>query len=253
MPRIITSALCLLACVSALSRAQSPSSSPSVREPEITAGGRGEVRIAPDYAYVMIGVTTQSQNAMETASENARKIAATISAMHALGLTDQQVITSGYSLSPTYEYPKNAQPKLSGFTARNTVRAEVRRLDDLGKVIDAAVSAGATDISSIQYLASSTDDARRKALADAVLQARAEADAIAHAAGGSLGRLIVANSGEISQPGYRGVTFDEVIVTGAMAGGMAQMAPPTPVVPGELRVVAQVFTRWEFVGGPAKQ
>jgi uncharacterized protein len=196
---------------------------------------------------VLVGVTTQSQNAGETASENARRIAATISAVRALGLTEQQVTTSGYSLSPTYEYPKNSQPKLTGFTARNTVRAEVRHLEDLGKLIDAAVSAGATDISSIQFLASSTVDARQTALADAVKNARDEAAAIARAAGGTLGRLIAVNSGGITQPGYR-EAYQGVMLTSSMSPA----PPPTPIVPGELSVVAQVFTRWEFVAGPSR-
>jgi uncharacterized protein YggE len=247
MRRLITSALCLLATLPASSSAQTQSPTASAREPEITAGGRGEVRLAPNYAYVLVGVTTQSQNAGEAASENARRIAATISAMRALGLTEQQVTTSGYSLTPTYEYPKNSQPKLSGFTARNTVRAEIRHLEDLGKVIDAAVSAGATDISSIQFLASSTEEARRSALADAVKNARNEADAIARAAGGTLGRLIAVNSGGISQPGYR-EAYQGVMLTSAMSPA----PPPTPIVPGELSVVAQVFTRWEFVAGPSR-
>jgi uncharacterized protein YggE len=116
MRKIVVSVLWLLATLPAVSKAQTQSPSASAREPEITAGGRGEIRIAPTYAYLLIGVTTQSQNAAETASENARKIGATISALRALGLTEQQVVTSGYSMTPTYEYPKNAQPKLTGFT-----------------------------------------------------------------------------------------------------------------------------------------
>jgi uncharacterized protein len=247
MRGLITSALCLLVTVPAVSLAQTPSPTASAREPEITAGGRGEVRLAPSYAYVLVGVTTQSQNAGETASENAKRTAATISAMRALGLTEQQVTTSGYSLSPTYEYPKNSQPKLAGFTARNSVRAEVRHLEDLGKVIDAAVSAGATDISSIQFLASTTVDARQNALADAVKNARDEAAAIARAAGGTLGRLIAVNSGGITQPGYR-EAYQGVMLTSSMSPA----PPPTPIVPGELSVVAQVFTRWEFVAGPSR-
>jgi len=240
----------LLVTLPAVAAAQTPSPTASAREPEITAGGRGEVRLAPSYAYVLVGVTTQSQNAGETASENASRTAATISAMRALGLTEQQVTTSGYSLSPTYEYPKNSQPKLAGFTARNTVRAEVRHLEDLGKVIDAAVSAGATDISSIQFLASSTVDARQNALAEAVKNAREEAAAIARAAGGTLGRLIAVNSGGITQPGYREAYQGVMLTSSSMAPAPP---PPTPIVPGELSVVAQVFTRWEFVAGPSHQ
>jgi uncharacterized protein YggE len=197
--------------------------------------------LAPDLAYVVVGVTTQSQSAIETASENARRIAAIISALRALGLTDQQVRTAGYSLSQLYEYPKNQEPRLKGFTARNTLRAEVRRLDDVGKTIDAAISSGATDVSSIQFSASNTEEARRTALSDAVRQARNDAEAMARAAGGTLGRLISVASGGVAVPGN--YAYQSVMLTAAMSPA----PPPTPIVPGELSVIAQVSTRWEFL------
>ena len=247
----------LLFAVAQTVGSQVPAVSPPLR-PEITASGRGEVRLAPDYAYVTIGVTTQSPSAVETASKNSDRTAAVINALRSIGLTQQQIVTSGYSLTQVYEYPKNQQPRLSGFSARNTVRAEVRRLDDVGKVIDAAITSGATDVASIQFLASSTEEARRNALADAVRQARADADVMARGAGGSLGRLISMNSSGVSVPiMIRGAStgqLESVTLSGAAEySGMGAAAPPpppppTPVNPGELIVVAQVFSRWEFVG-----
>ena len=247
MFRLVSAIVALLLCSSAMALAQNQPPSPSPREPEITTWGRGEVKLAPNYAYVLFGVATQSSSAVETASENARKIAAVLSALRALGLTDQQATTSGYTLNQTYEYPKHGPPKLTGFAARNTIRAEIRRLDDVGKVIDAAINAGATDVSSIQFLPSAMDDARRAALAEAVSQARGDADAMARAAGGSLGRLISIGSAGVSQPGT--VYLQSAVVT---SSGMASVPPGTPVVPGELSVVAQVFTRWEFVSGVSR-
>ncbi|HKR07796.1 MAG TPA: SIMPL domain-containing protein [Gemmatimonadaceae bacterium] len=222
---------------------------PPDREPEIAATGRGEVRLAPDYAYVTIGVRTQSPSAVETASQNTAKVAAVIAALRSLGLTQQQLATSGYALEQTYYYPKNGEPRPTGFVARNTIRAEVRRLDDLGKVIDAAINAGATDVSSIQFLATNTDDARRTALADAVKQARMDADVIARAAGGSLGRLLAVNFTSTQPILLRGAMLETAVVTSA-GGGMPSM--PTPVNPGELNVIAQVFTRWQFVSGAGR-
>ena len=135
---------------------------------------------------------------------------------------------------------------MNGFTARNNIRAEVRRLDDVGKVIDAAINAGATDVASIQFLASSTDQARRTALSDAVKQARNDADVMARAAGGTLGRLISVSSTGVTQPiAIRGATAERAMLT---AGGvLASDAITTPIAPGELNVTAFVFTRWEFV------
>ena len=233
----------LITAVSA-ARSQAPQA-PSDREPEIAAAGRGEVRLAPDYAYATIGVRTQSSSGVETASQNAAKVAAIISALQALGLTQQQIITSGYALEQTYDYPKNGPPRLTGFVARNTIRAEVRRLDDLGKVIDAAIGAGATDISAIQFLATSTDEARRTALSTAMKQARMDADVIARAAGGSLGRLLSVSFTSAQPILLRGATLENAVLT---SGGSPSM--PTQVNAGDLTVSAQVFTRWQFLSTP---
>ena len=228
--------------------AQSPSS-PASRAGEIAANGRGDVRLAPDYAYVTLGVTTNSRNAVETASQNAARLSAIISALRALGLTEQQVTTTGYNLTQVYEYPKNQQPRVSGFAARNSIRADVRRLADLGKVIDAAINAGATDVSSILFLSSGADEARRTALTDAVKQARSDAETMARAAGGSLGRLIAVNTAGVSQPiAIRGAALESVVVTGAGGYAGAPM-PPTPISPGDINVSAVVFMRWEFTPG----
>jgi hypothetical protein len=240
MIKLLAIALGLTLGLSDASSAQVQSPSKPA-EPEITTGGHGEVRLAPDVAYVVVGVTTASQNAMEAASENARRITAVMTALHSLGLTDQQVRTAGYSLTQVYDYPKNQEPRIKGFTARNTLRAEIRRIDDVGKAIDAAIVAGATDISSIYFSASNTEDARRNALSEAVKQARNDADAMARAAGGSLGRLLSMTSGVVV-PGAS--PYQGAIITSAMSGG-----PPTPIVPGELSVTANVSTRWEFLPG----
>ena len=225
--------------------------SPGPRQPEITSTGRGVVRLSPDYAYVTIGVRTQSPSAVETATQNSAKIAAVIAALRSAGLVDRQIVTSGYALEQSYEYPKNSPPKLAGFIARNTIRAEVRRLDDVGKIIDAAINAGATDVSSIQFLATTTDDARRAALADAMKQARMDADVIARAAGGSLGRLISVNFSAAEPFEIRGMSLQGAVLTSAT--GLAGGAMPTPVNPGELNVTAQVFARWEYVAGSRLQ
>jgi len=245
---------CLIGLVSTLSlsaQAQQPQVAPGVTAgPEITTNGHGEVKLAADYAYITIGVATQNPSASLTASQNAAKVSAILSALHSLGLTDQQATTTGYRVEQIYEYPKNQQPRVSGFSANNTIRAEVRRLEDLGRVIDAAINAGATNVSSIQYLASTTDQARQTALSEAVKQARADADVMARGAGGRLGRLLAINS-------------LGVVLPVAMRGGLESMqlqgnvlassgSAPTPINPAELTVYANVATRWEFLPGSSR-
>jgi uncharacterized protein len=243
-----------MCAVSAPSIAQGTSPSASTREPEIVASGRGEVRIAPTYAVVAIGITTRENAAVNAAAENARKVEAVTRALRSAGLSEKEITTSGYRLDQNYIYPRDGQaPQPSGFSANTTIRAEVRRLENLGKVIDAAIAGGATGVSAVQFLTSNTEDPRRSAMAEAVRQARADAEVIARAAGGSLGRLIALSSGGVSQPGSRDM-YNVAALTSVAGGtaGLSPAPPPTSIIPGELNVIAQVFGRWEFVPGPSR-
>jgi uncharacterized protein YggE len=244
--RLVVTALSICAfSSSALSQAPAP----TAKEPELTASGRGETRLTPDYAYVTIGVTNQSSNAVEASRENARRIESILAALRSFGLTDRQILTSRYNLTQAFEYPKNSQPKPIGFSARSSIRAEVHRLEDLGKLIDASIASGATEVSGVQFLATNTDEARRSAMSSAVKQARADADAMARAAGGTLGRVVALNAGGVVQPVFSSSSTESVMFL--TAAGTSRDGQTT-ITPGELVVSAQVFTRWEYIAGPSR-
>lgn len=225
---------------------QAPESSPSASKPEITASGRGEVRLAPTYAAVIVNVTTRATTAVEAAAQNGEKVQAVIKALRGSGLSEKEVTTAGYNLHQDYNYRPERRPEPSGFVANTSIRAEVRRLETLGRVIDAAIAAGATGVSGVQYFASNTDEARRSAMAQAVREARTDAEVLARAAGGSLGRLIALNSAGVNQVFPRQM-FDAAASVLASAPGA-----PTNMVPGELNVIAMVSGRWEFIPGASR-
>lgn len=213
--------------------------------PEITAYGRGETKVSPTSASVSISVTTRAPTAAQAAADNATRLEATLKALRGIGLAPNELSTMGYSVAQNYETMREVRTP-SGFIARNTIRAEVRKLDDLGKVIDAALGGGATEISGVQFLAATSEAARLSAVAEAVKQARGEAEAIARAAGGSLGRVIQLTSGGPTV--MRQEAFYDSIQMRGMAGGVAA----TSIIPRDLTVFAQATGRWEFIPGPAR-
>lgn len=230
----------------AQSAAVAPASeSPSASQPEITASGRGEVRLAPTYAAVIVNIATRVSTAVEAASQNAQKVQAVIRALRASGLSEKDITTVGYNLQQDYDYRPDRRPEPTGFTANTSIRAEVRRLESLGKVIDAAIAGGATGISGVQYFASNTEEARRSAMAQAVGEARMDADVLARAAGGTLGRLIALTAGG-SQP------FPREMMMAAGNVSLRAAGAPTNIVPGELTVIAMVSGRWEFIPGATR-
>ena len=68
---------------------------------------------------------------------------------------------------------------MTGYVVTNSVRAESKRVEQAGAIIDAALGAGANMINALSFYASSIDVPRRQAIALAVASARADAEAMA--------------------------------------------------------------------------
>ncbi|MEW5916048.1 MAG: SIMPL domain-containing protein, partial [Gemmatimonadota bacterium] len=133
----------------------------------------------------------------------------------------------------------------SAYIAMNTVRVEIRNLDLVSRVIDTALTAGATNVASVSYWLSDPTTARRQAMVDAVRQARENAEAIAAAAGGSLGDLIELRTDPMRIMGRDGfMETDQGIAMARM-----QASVPTPVSPRDIDITAYVTARWKFVKG----
>jgi hypothetical protein len=206
--------------------------------PQIISSGVGEARVVPDRATIFIGVQSRAATAAAAGTENARRQRAILDTLRALGLGSDQLGTVNYNVTPEMQYnPNGGTPKVTGYVVTNTVRAELRRIDDVGRVIDAALAKGANEISSLQFTSSRADSVRRVALSEAVINARADAEALARAAGGSLGPLL-----EISTTSIPIRPMMEMAVAKAGVAGQR-----TPVEPGEQVVNASVTARWAFL------
>lgn len=210
--------------------------------PSISVSAQGSTRITPDRATIQIGVQTQGATAAAASAENARAAQRVINAIKALGIGAEQISTVNYSVNPEYRHIENRRPEVTGYVVHNTVVVDVRQIEQVGRVIDASLGAGANMINSLDFYASNTEQARRAALAAAVEKARLDADVIARAAGGTLGGLAEASVGAYMIPTRR----ENVAM---MRGDVAMGAPPTPVEPGSELLTVQLTTRWYFVAG----
>jgi len=165
-----------------------------------------------------------------------------MTALRTLGLGNDQLSTINYNVYPEQRYEQNREPVIIGYNVTNTILVDVRKLSQVGPVIDAALSHGANMITSLQFYASNTETARRTAIASAIEKARADADAAARAAHGSLGTLLGIDIGSYSPAPPR-----PMMMVKAMAAGAAQV--DTPINPGEETLSVEVSTRWRFIPG----
>jgi uncharacterized protein YggE len=213
---------------------------PVVAGPVLSASGQGEAKVAPDRASVLVNVQTRGVTAAVAASENAQKTQTVLDALGKLGLSRDQLSTEGYTVYPEMRYDKDgASPHVVAYVVTNTIRAETKRPEQAGAIVDAAIGAGANMINSLSFYASSIDEARRQAIGAAVASARADAEAMARAAGGSLGALLELSTGGPTIPPRP--MYDLAMRGKAIAGAEA-----TPVNPGQQTVTVFVTARWRF-------
>ena len=237
------SKICLIGVILAPLTVQAQDSpATQVLVPQISVIGRGEIKVSPDRATIQVTVQTRASTAAAAAAENANKQQSVLSALKALGFGNDQLSTINYNVYPEQRYDPGKEPVVVAYNVTNTILVDVRKLSQVGPAIDAALSHGANMITSLQFYASNTEAARRAAIGTAIEKARADADAAARAAGGSLGGLLEINVGAYSPPPPRPIMM-------ARAAGIAQA--DTPINPGEETLSVEVSTRWRF--RPAQQ
>ena len=199
----------------------------------------GVVKAAPDIAYITLGVTTTGPTAAAASLAERTRMAATVAALKARGIEAKDIQTSGLSLGAQYEFPQNAPRRLTGYQASNRVTIVVRALDRTGAAIDAAVSAGATDVEGISFDIADPkplqDEARRRAVKALGDKAQLYASAT------SLRILRLVSLGETS-----GDPRPQPMMKAAMFARSADAAPATSVEPGEVEVRASVNATYEL-------
>lgn len=206
----------------------------------VRVSGRGEVMVAPDRARASFAVETRASSAGEASAANAEAMNAVMAALRGTGLPGLDIETFGYTLRPEYRMGTDRSRVIDGYTALNNVVVTLDDVTAVGRVIDAAIGAGANRVAGLVFEASDTEGARLDALRLAVERATAEARAIATALGRELGApLDVQGGAEVPGPQVR-----------AMMQTMEAQAAPTPIEAGDQAVRATVSIT--FALGPPR-
>jgi uncharacterized protein YggE len=203
------------------------------RPPSITVNGEATIAAEPDQAQIDIGVITQARNAPEASKENAERLARVLAEVKKLLGRGDEVKTSGYALTPNYRYPQGGKPEIVGYTASNVLRIKTAKLDEVGKLIDAAMQSGANNVNRLVFTLKDEEAARLDALRQATAKAKAKAEAIAASLGLKVLKITSVTEGERS--------FQPIFRAAPMARGDALAAQaPTPVEPGTVDVRSTV-------------
>ena len=159
----------------------------------IAVSGMAEQEVAPDMAYIDVGINVRADDA-ETARTQEAQIASQIRrALLGLAITDNDLQNTSYYLYQEYKVDRNGVRTADKYVLDSSIKVTVKDLDKLSQVIDNVVEAGASNISNITYALSTQNIIQRQLLATAVENARDKAAVVANAGSRTLGNMLSAD------------------------------------------------------------
>jgi uncharacterized protein len=204
----------------------------------ISISGHGEVRAVPDLAVVSIGVTSQGATARDALDLNTKSMKALLDTLKTAGIDPRDMATSNFSVGPRLDYGNNngQPPKVVGYDVNNMVTVTVRKIEDLGGLLDVAVTTGSNTINGISFSVSQPDgmldDARKAAVADA----KHKAEIYAAAGGFTLGNIVSLSEGAAYQPP----------VLNWAKSARAESSDAVPIAQGEQALTIDVSITYEI-------
>ena len=197
----------------------------------ITVSANGTVTLVPDVARVSVGVTVTKTKVKAARDSAAKSMAAIIEGLKALGIDEKDIKTTSIDLSP--QYSNNSTPKVVGFRMSQQLQITVRDLDKAGDVVDTATAKGATDVNGLWFEVEDPARAMDEARAAAIGKARTSAQAMASAAGVTLGAVVSISETASFNPGpYYGMDM--------RAEAATQIQPGTQDIQASVTVIFEI-------------
>lgn len=212
-----------------------------IEPPMLTVSGHGKVSVAPDQALIRVGKIAQATTAGTAQTQVNQTMLRALEKIKELKIPEQKITTVGLTLTPVYagdnrKAPaESAGPRIVGYRASNVIRVQVDDLNLVGKVIDAALTAGADELEGVSFSLKNDSTQRDQALRLAAQDARSKADAIADAM--HLGILSVL---EVTEGGMN-IARPQPQLSRTYAAEAA-----APVQPGEITVDASITVRYRI-------
>ena len=153
----------------------------------ISVSGQGTVTAAPDMATISTGVTTKAATAALALDGNSAAVDEIFLVLESdpYNVAEADFQTTYFNVYPEYNYTYdsnyNAIPEVIAYSVSNSVSVKVRNLDILGNLLDALITAGATQVDGVSFGCNNstalTTQARRLAWHDARSRAQFHASA----------------------------------------------------------------------------
>lgn len=196
----------------------------------------GQVSVAPDIAYLNIGVVSTGVTAKEATDANAAQMTRVIAAIRAAGVEARHIRSQQINVQPRFaragQNDYQGQAQITGYVANNSVAVSVTKLDQASVVVTGAFGAGANSVNGPNLGLIDDSKAVAEARKDALASARAEAETYASGLNMRVARVLrVSERGRSTDNGADNGIRYRVEPTAHVMGGQIG----TPISAGEVR------------------
>jgi len=113
----------------------------------LQVSGNGEIQTDPDRATLRLGVRTTEDTAEEARSQNADATQSVIDALTGLGLTEDQIETTRFTIDQERDFNRETrESRVVGYRATNILEVTTNDTSQAAEIIDTAVANGANDV-----------------------------------------------------------------------------------------------------------
>lgn len=235
--------LALLTAACGVAQAQgstvTPTSNGSQPTSDIGVVGTGRVFADPDTALASVGVEITAPTLAQATADANTRMTAVLAKIKSLGVEAKDITTISYSVNPQTAPPKEGEtPRIVGYHVSNVVQLKIRKKDDVGKILDTAIAAGANTLSGVYFTIDDPSALQAQARTKAVKDAMAKAKTLADAAGVRLGKIISITEGVSVRP----------ITEKVFAAPAARMdaGGPGPIETGQAEISVSVEMHWQI-------
>lgn len=143
----------------------------------IVVSSEASVKLKPDTANLTFTIITNNKNQVKALEENNKISNNVVKELEKIKISKDDILSSSIYVEPVYDYEKDPSV-IVNYRAVNNITVSTKKLDDLSKIVNTSIKAGANSLSNINYSNSNTNTSYYKALELAIKDANKKADMI---------------------------------------------------------------------------
>lgn len=195
---------------------------PETERDTITITGEGRVIAVPDVGQITVSIVTEDEDSNTAQERNIEQFNQVVSAVKNLGISDEDLRTTGYNVYPRYDWIEGERI-LRGYEVNQSLEVKIRDVENAGAVIRAAGQNGVNQVSGLNFTIDELEEYRQEARVKALENAREKAEDLADIMNVTLGKIVSfseSSSGQTPTPIYRDLALSEAGIGGG--GGVPE-------------------------------